>query len=197
MRMSQMFGKTLRQVPAEAETPSHRLLLRTGMVQQISAGVYSYLPLGRRVLDKIQTIIREEMDREGGQEMLMPSLLPIEFYQQSGRDQTMKDILFRLTDHHDREFALGPTHEEAFVEVFKRVAQSYRDLPVLLYQIAAKFRDEPRPRGGLIRLRQFIMKDLYSFGYGLGRPGHQLPEDVRRLPAHLRALRRPRRPRPC
>ncbi len=163
MRMSQMFGKTLRQVPAEAETPSHRLLLRAGMVQQISAGVYSYLPLGRRVLDKIQTIIREEMDREGGQEMLMPSLLPIELYQQSGRDQSMKDILFRLTDHHDRDFALGATHEEAFVEVFKRVAQSYRDLPVLLYQIAAKFRDEPRPRGGLIRLRQFIMKDLYSF----------------------------------
>ncbi|MDO8617131.1 MAG: proline--tRNA ligase [Dehalococcoidia bacterium] len=163
MRMSRLFGKTLRQVPAEAETPSHRLLLRAGMVQQVSAGVYAYLPLGWAVLEKIERIIREEMDREGGQEMRMPSILPIELYQQSGRDQTMKDILFRLTDHHDREFALGPTHEEVFVEVFKRNARSYRDLPVLLYQIAPKFRDEPRPRGGLIRLRQFIMKDLYSF----------------------------------
>ena len=163
MRMSQLFGKTLRQPPADAETPSHRLLLRAGMVAQIAAGVYAYLPLGMAVLKKIEAVIREEMDAAGGQEMLMPSLLPIETYEQSGRDQTMADILFRLTDHHDRGFALGPTHEEAFVEVFKRNARSYRDLPMLLYQIAPKFRDEPRPRGGLIRLRQFTMKDLYSF----------------------------------
>jgi prolyl-tRNA synthetase len=163
MRMSQLFGKTLRQPPADAETPSHRLLLRAGMVAQIAAGVYSYLPLGWAAIKKIEAIIREEMDREGGQEMLMPSLLPIETYQQSGRDQTMGDILFRLQDNRQREFALGPTHEEVFVEVFKRNARSYRDLPLLVYQIAPKFRDEPRPRGGLIRLRQFIMKDLYSF----------------------------------
>jgi prolyl-tRNA synthetase len=161
--MSQLFGKTLRQTPAEAETPSHRLLLRAGMVAQIAAGVYAYLPLGWAVIKKIEGIIREEMDREGGQEMLMPSLLPIETYEQSGRDQTMGDILFRLKDNREREFALGPTHEEVFVEVFKRNARSYRDLPLLVYQIAPKFRDEPRPRGGLIRLRQFIMKDLYSF----------------------------------
>ncbi|MEX0682035.1 MAG: proline--tRNA ligase [Dehalococcoidia bacterium] len=168
MRLSHMFGKTLRQVPADAETESHKLLLRTGMVTPISAGVYAYLPLGLRVLKRIEAIIREEMDREGpggraGQELLMSSLVPIEFYEQSGRDKSMAEILFRLTDHHDRQFALGPTHEEVFVDVFKRNVQSYRDLPLMLYQIATKFRDEPRPRGGLIRLRQFVMKDLYSF----------------------------------
>ena len=107
--------------------------------------------------------MREEMDAEGGQEMLMPSLLPIEVYEASGRDKTMGEILFRLTDNRGREFALGPTHEELFAEVFKRNVQCYRDMPLLVYQIAPKFRDEPRPRGGLIRLRQFIMKDLYSF----------------------------------
>ena len=158
-----MFGKTLRQVPAEAETTSHRLLLRAGMATQISAGVYAYLPLGLRVLARIEEIVREEMDACGGQELLMPSLLPIEVYKASGRDQTMGEILFKVQDHHDRDFTLGPTHEEVFVEVFKRNVQSYRDLPLMLYQIAPKFRDEPRPRGGLIRLRQFIMKDLYSF----------------------------------
>ncbi len=163
MRITQLFGKTLRQDPAEAETASHKLLLRAGMVQPLAAGVYAYLPFGLLVLNRIEAIIREEMEREGGQELLMPSLLPIEVYAASGRDKTMGDILFRITDHHGRDFALGPTHEEVFVEVFKRHAQSYRDLPVLLYQIASKFRDEPRPRGGLVRLRQFIMKDLYSF----------------------------------
>jgi len=163
MRMSQLFGKTLRQVPAEAETPSHVLLLRAGMAAQIAAGVYAYLPLGMRVLQKIEGIIREEMDAEGGQEMLMPSIVPLELYEQTGRDVTMGEILYRFKDHREREFALGPTHEEVFVEVFKRNVRSYRDMPLLVYQIAAKFRDEPRPRGGLIRLRQFIMKDLYSF----------------------------------
>jgi prolyl-tRNA synthetase len=161
--MSQLFGKTVRQDPAEAETPSHRLLLRAGMVAQIAAGVYAYLPLGWRVMQRIEEIIREEMDAEGGQEMLMPSLLPIEVYQASGRDQAMGEILFQVRDHRDRDFTLGPTHEEVFVDVFKRNVRSYRDLPLLVYQIAPKFRDEPRPRGGLIRLRQFIMKDLYSF----------------------------------
>jgi prolyl-tRNA synthetase len=163
MRMSALFGRTVRQDPAEAETPSHRLLLRAGMVAQIAAGVYAYLPLAWRVMKRIEDIIREDMDREGGQEMRMPSLLPIEVYQASGRDQTMAEILFQVRDHRDREFTLGPTHEEVFVDVFKRNVSSYRDLPLLVYQIAPKFRDEPRPRGGLIRLRQFIMKDLYSF----------------------------------
>jgi prolyl-tRNA synthetase len=133
------------------------------MAAQISAGVYAYLPLGLTVLARIEEVIREEMNACGGQELLMPSLLPIEVYEASGRDQTMGEILFKVKDHHDRDLTLGPTHEEVFVDVFKRNVQSYRDLPLLLYQIAPKFRDEPRPRGGLIRLRQFIMKDLYSF----------------------------------
>jgi prolyl-tRNA synthetase len=161
--MSQLFGKTLRQDPAEAETPSHRLLLRAGMATQVAAGVWAYLPLGWAVMKRIEGVIREEMDAAGGQEMLMPSMLPIEVYEASGRDKTMGDILFRFEDNRGRQFALGPTHEELFAEVFKRNVQSYRDMPLLVYQIASKFRDEPRPRGGLIRLRQFIMKDLYSF----------------------------------
>lgn len=168
MRLSHLFARTLRQVPAEAETASHQLLLRAGLAAPVAAGVYAYLPLGLEVMRRIQQILREEMERPGpdgraGQELLMPSLLPIDVYEASGRDQTMGDILFRFQDHHGRHFCLGPTHEEVFVEVFKRSVQSYRDMPLLLYQIAPKFRDEPRPRGGLIRLRQFIMKDLYSF----------------------------------
>ena len=163
MRLSTLFGNTLRQIPSEAETPSHRLLLRAGMVAPLVAGIYSHLPLGRAVLRKIEQVIREEMDREGGQEVMMPSLLPIEVYQASGRDQSMAEILFRVKDHRERDFVLGPTHEEVTVELFKRNVRSYRDLPVLIYQIASKFRDEARPRGGLIRLRQFTMKDLYSF----------------------------------
>jgi prolyl-tRNA synthetase len=163
MRMSRMFAKTLRQAPAEAESASHKLILRAGIATPLAAGVYTYLPVGLKVLGKIEAIVREEMEASGGQEVLMPGLLPIDFYQQSGRDKTMGEILFTLDDHHGRKFALGPTHEEIFVEIFKRNVQSYRDMPAILYQIATKFRDEPRPRGGLIRLRQFIMKDAYSF----------------------------------
>jgi prolyl-tRNA synthetase len=163
MRISQLFGKTLRQAPAEAETPSHQLLLRAGLVHQVAAGVYAFLPLAWRVLGNIERVIREEMDAAGGQELMMPAIHPIEIWQASGRDQTMKDILFRFSDKRDREFVLGPTHEEVIVELFKRNVRSYRDLPLLVYQIQQKFRDEPRPRGGLIRLRQFTMKDLYSF----------------------------------
>jgi prolyl-tRNA synthetase len=161
--MSQLFGKTLRETPAEAETPSHQLLLRAGLVQQIAAGVYAFLPLAWRVLQNIERIIREEMNAEGGQELMMPAIHPIEIWQTSGRDQAMKDILFRFSDKRNREFVLGPTHEEIIVELFKRNVHSYRDLPLLVYQMQQKFRDEPRPRGGLIRLRQFTMKDLYSF----------------------------------
>ena len=161
--MSRLFGETLRQTPAEAETPSHQLLLRAGLIHQVAAGVYAFLPLAWRVLQHIERIIREEMDAEGGQELMMPAMHPVEIWQASGRDQAMKDILFRFSDKRDREFVLGPTHEEVIVELFKRHVRSYRDLPLLVYQIQQKFRDEPRPRGGLIRLRQFTMKDLYSF----------------------------------
>jgi prolyl-tRNA synthetase len=163
MRMSQLLGKTLRQTPAEADTPSHQLLLRAGLVHQVAAGVYAFLPLAWRALHNVERIIREEMDAAGGQELMLPAIHPIEIWQASGRDQTMKDILFHFSDKRDREFVLGPTHEEVIVELFKRNVHSYRDLPLLVYQIQQKFRDEPRPRGGLIRLRQFTMKDLYSF----------------------------------
>jgi prolyl-tRNA synthetase len=163
MRLSRHFGKTLRQVPAEAETLSHQLLLRAGLVHQLAAGIYTYLPLGWMVLRKIEQIIREEMDAAGGQELFMPALLPIELWEASGRDQTMSDVFFRVTDKRDRRFVLGPTHEEIIVDLFKRQVQSYRELPLMPYQIQVKFRDEARPRGGLIRVREFTMKDLYSF----------------------------------
>ena len=161
MRISNLFGKTLREVPAEADTISHQLLVRAGMVSQLAAGVYSYLPLGWRVLKKIERIIREEMDAAGGQEINLPVLQPLELWQQSGRDTV--DILFRLRDRRDRPMVLGPTHEEVFTTLVRQNVHSYRDLPKLLYQIQVKFRDEPRPRGGLIRVREFLMKDLYSF----------------------------------
>ncbi len=163
MRFSELFGKTLRQAPAEAETVSHQLLLRAGMVAQVAAGVYSYLPLGWRVLRKIENIIREEMDKAGGQELMLPVLQPFELWQQSGRDVSFGKSLFTLTDRKEHMLVLGPTHEEVVADLAHRYVQSYRDLPLLLYQIQTKFRDEPRPRGGLLRVREFIMKDLYSF----------------------------------
>jgi prolyl-tRNA synthetase len=161
MRLSQLFGKTLREVPAEADLASHQLLLRAGMISQVAAGVYSYLPLGWRVLRKIEKIIREEMDAAGGQEVNLPVLQPLELWEQSGRADV--DVLFKLTDRRDRKMVLGPTHEEVITQLAGRFIQSYRDLPVSLYQIQVKLRDEPRPRGGLIREREFLMKDLYSF----------------------------------
>jgi prolyl-tRNA synthetase len=163
MRLSQLFGKTLREAPAEAESISHQLLLRAGMIAQEATGIYSYLPLGWRALRKIEGIIREEMDTAGGQEMLLPVLQPLEFWQQSGRDVLFGRSLFTLTDRKERTLALGPTHEEVVADIVRHYVQSYRDLPLLLYQIQTKLRDEPRPRGGLLRVREFIMKDLYSF----------------------------------
>jgi prolyl-tRNA synthetase len=163
MRLSKLFGKTQKETPAEAETISHRLLLKAGMIHQVAAGVYSYLPLGWRVLSKIAAIIRDEMDKAGGQELSMPVLQPLELWQETGRDQAFGKGLFTLTDRRERQLVLGPTHEEVITELAKYNIQSYRDLPLLLYQIQTKFRDEPRPRGGLIRIREFSMKDLYSF----------------------------------
>jgi prolyl-tRNA synthetase len=163
MRFSKLFGKTLRQAPAEAESISHQLLLRAGMIAQEAAGVYSYLPLGWRALRKIENIIREEMDKAGGQELMLPVLQPFELWQQSGRDISFGKSLFTLTDRKEHTLALGPTHEEVIADLVHRYVQSYRDLPLLLYQIQTKLRDEPRPRGGLLRVREFIMKDLYSF----------------------------------
>ena len=163
MRMSRLFGKTLRNAPAEAESANHQLMLRAGLVQQLAAGIYSYLPTGWRVMRKIEQIIREEMDRAGGQEVIMPVVQPAELWEASGRAQTMGDVLFRLRDRRDRELVLGPTHEEVVVDLFKKQVQSYRDMPLMVYQIQTKMRDEARPRGGLMRVREFTMKDAYSF----------------------------------
>ncbi len=163
MRYSKLFGKTLRQAPAEAESISHRLLLRSGMIAQMAAGIYSYLPLGWRVLKNIEQVIREEMNKAGGQELMLPVLQPFELWQQSGRCLSFGQSLFTLTDRKEHKLALGPTHEEVITELAHHCVQSYRALPLLLYQIQTKFRDEPRPRGGLLRVREFIMKDLYSF----------------------------------
>jgi prolyl-tRNA synthetase len=163
VRISKLFGKTLREVPADADTASHRLLVRAGMINQLSAGIYSYLPLGWRVLRKIENIIRDEMDKAGGQEVNLPVLQPYEMLQLTGRDRAYGKSLFTLYDRRERPLALGPTHEEVITQLANRFIQSYRDLPKMLYQIQVKFRDEPRPRGGLIRVREFHMKDLYSF----------------------------------
>lgn len=163
MRMSELFLSTLREVPAEAETVSHQLMLRAGIIRKLAAGVYSYLPLGLRVLKKVENIVREEMDKAGAQELLMSALLPAEAYQASGRWEVFGENMFRLKDRNGRDFCLGPTHEEIFTETVKSCLKSYRQLPVTLYQIQNKYRDESRPRFGIIRSREFVMKDAYSF----------------------------------
>jgi len=163
MRMSKMMLRTLREPPSEAELESHKLLLRAGLATTFAAGLYAFTPFGWRVIRRIETIIREEMDRSGGQEVRLPELNPVELWEQSGRAQSMGQTLFRLADRKERGFVLGPTHEEGMSFLASKHIQSYRDLPVTLYQIETKFRDEQRPRGGLVRLREFTMKDAYSF----------------------------------
>ncbi len=163
MRYSQMFAPTLREVSAEVEMTSHRLLLRGGFIRQLSAGVYSFLPLGWRVLNKVAGIVRAEMDRAGAQELLMPALHPQELWAESGREATMHDVLYPVKDRRGGMFYLGPTHEEVITDLVRKNVHSYRELPLNLYQIQTKFRDEPRPRGGLVRTREFTMKDAYSF----------------------------------
>ncbi|AVX20728.1 prolyl-tRNA synthetase [Carboxydocella sporoproducens DSM 16521] len=163
MRASQLLAPTLRETPAEAEVISHQLLLRAGFIRKAAAGVYTYLPLAQRVLHKIMQIVREEMNRAGGQEITMPIIQPAELWLESGRWHVYGDELFRLKDRHGREFALGPTHEEIITDLVRNEVHSYKQLPLLLYQIANKYRDERRPRFGLMRGREFIMKDLYSF----------------------------------
>jgi prolyl-tRNA synthetase len=162
VRLSRLFGKTLRQAPAEAETENHRLLLRARLVEQLAAGIYSYLPLGWEIARRIEQVIREEMNAAGGQELHMAAIQPSELWEESGRLSTFSG-LYTFQDRRERWMVLGPTHEEVVTDLVRRNVQSYRDLPQLLYQIQTKFRDETRPRGGLIRVREFIMKDLYSF----------------------------------
>ncbi len=163
MRMSQLFFQTLREVPADAEVTSHRLILRAGLAHQIAAGIWDYLPLGMRVKQKIEQIIREEMDAIGGQEIVLPVVHPAELWQRSGRWYEIGSDMARFKDRADRDMVLGMTHEEIMAELASHVVSSYRQLPFILYQIQTKFRDEPRPRAGLIRVREFTMKDAYTF----------------------------------
>ena len=163
MRISRLVTRTLRDDPPEAETAGHRLMLRAGLIQQVAAGVYNYLPLAWRSLQKIEQIVREEMDAAAGQELRMPALQPMELWQQTGRAAAFGDNMFSLEDRRGRPLALAPTHEEVVTNIVKGNVQSYRDLPVILYQMQTKFRDEPRPRAGLVRVREFTMKDAYSF----------------------------------
>lgn len=163
MRYSKLFAPTLREVPSDVEMRSHALLLRAGFIRQLVAGVYEFLPLGWRVLNKISNIIREEMDKAGAQELLLPTLHPRELWAESGREAGMSDVLLATEDRKGTQYYLGPTHEEVITDLVRRNVRSYRDLPLNLYQIQMKFRDEPRPRGGLVRAREFLMKDAYSF----------------------------------
>lgn len=163
MRWSQALIPTLRELPKDAEIPSHQLLVRAGMIRQLAGGLYTFLPLGLRVLRKVERIVREEMDRAGALEVLMPALHPRELWEQSGRAETLKEILFKIQDRSDRQFVLGPTHEEIVTALVAAEVRSYKQLPKNIYQIQTKFRDEPRPRFGLIRVKEFLMKDAYSF----------------------------------
>jgi prolyl-tRNA synthetase len=163
MRVSRFLLSTVRETPAEAETISHQLMLRAGMIRKLAAGVYSWLPLGLRVLRKVEGIVREEMNRAGAQEVLMPAVQPAELWQESGRWEKYGPELLRLKDRHQREFCIGPTHEEVITDLMRREIKSYRQLPANFYQIQMKFRDEIRPRFGVMRAREFLMKDAYSF----------------------------------
>lgn len=163
MKTSQLLSATLREAPAEAEVISHQLMLRAGLIRRLAAGIYTWLPLGLRVLRKVERIVREEMDAAGAQEIIMPAIQPAELWRESGRWEKYGPELLRLNDRHEREFCFGPTHEEIITDLARREIRSYKQLPVNFYQIQTKFRDEIRPRFGIMRAREFLMKDAYSF----------------------------------
>ena len=163
MRLSRYPLYTLKEVPADAEVISHQLMLRAGLIRRLASGLYSWLPLGLRVLQKIEHVVREEMNRAGAFELLMPNVQPAELWQESERWSEYGPELLRFKDRHQREFCYGPTHEEVITDIARRELKSYRQLPVNFYQIQTKFRDEIRPRYGVMRAREFIMKDAYSF----------------------------------
>ena len=163
MRVSRLFMATQREIPADAEIPSHQLMIRAGLIRKVASGIYSFMPLGYRTYRKVEAVIREEMDKAGAQELIMPALLPAEVYQESGRWEKFGPEMFRLSDRGGRSFCLGPTHEEPFTEAVRDTISSYKQLPVTLYQIQHKYRDEKRPRFGIMRGREFVMKDAYSF----------------------------------
>src|SRR4029453_15959258 len=163
MRFSRSLIPTLKEDPADAEVISHKLMVRAGMIRQVARGIYDLLPLGLRVVRKVERIVREEMDRTGAQELLMPIVCPAELWQESGRWERYGKELLRIKDRNDRDFCLGPTHEEVITDIVRREIRSYRELPQTFYQVQTKFRDEIRPRFGLMRGREFVMKDAYSF----------------------------------
>ncbi|GII89832.1 proline--tRNA ligase [Sinosporangium siamense] len=184
LRMSSLFLRTLRDDPADAEVPSHKLLVRAGYVRRVAPGIYSWLPLGKAVLENVTRVVREEMDRMGGQEVLFPALLPRDYYERTNRWTEYGDVLFRLKDRKGADYLLGPTHEEMFADMVKGEYSSYKDYPVILYQIQTKYRDEARPRAGILRGREFVMKDSYSFDLdddGLKRSYEQHREAYIRL----------------
>jgi prolyl-tRNA synthetase len=163
MRVSQFFISTLKEAPAEAELPSHKLMVRAGYIKKLASGLYTWMPLGLRVLRKVEQIVREEMDRAGGIELLMPAIQPAELWQETGRWDVFGPQMLKIRDRHDNLFCFGPTHEEVITDIARREIRSYRQLPVNFYQIQTKFRDEVRPRFGVMRAREFLMKDAYSF----------------------------------
>ena len=163
MRVSQFFLSTLKEAPAEAELVSHRLMLRAGLIRKLGSGLYSWMPLGLRVLRKVEAIVREEMNRSGALEVFLPAVQPAELWQETGRWAVFGPQMLKIRDRHDREFCFGPTHEEVITDIARREIRSYRQLPVNFYQIQTKFRDEIRPRVGVMRAREFVMKDAYSF----------------------------------
>src|ERR1700712_2137409 len=163
MKASRFFIATLKEAPTDAEIVSHQLMVRAGMIRRVAGGIYSYLPIGLRSIRKVEAIVREEMNRAGALELLMPAVQPAELWQELGRWEKYGPELLRIKDRHDRDFVVGPTHEEVVTDIARREIKSYRQLPVNFYQIQTKFRDEIRPRFGVMRGREFIMKDAYSF----------------------------------
>src|SRR5512139_3950488 len=163
MRVSQFFLSTLKEAPAEAELPSHRLMLRAGYIKKLASGLYTWMPLGLRVLRKVEGVVREEMNRSGAVELLMPAVQPAELWQETGRWDVFGPQMLKITDRHENLFCFGPTHEEVITDIARREIKSYRQLPINFYQIQTKFRDEVRPRFGVMRAREFMMKDAYSF----------------------------------
>ena len=163
MRFSEFGLTTLKEVPAEAEIVSHKLMLRAGLIRRLASGLFSWMPIGLRVLRKVEAVVREEMDRAGALELLMPAVQPAELWEQTGRWQQYGPLLLRMKDRHERDYCFGPTHEEVITDIASRELRSYKQLPVNFYQIQTKFRDEIRPRFGVMRSREFIMKDAYSF----------------------------------
>ncbi|MDP1997323.1 MAG: proline--tRNA ligase [Gallionella sp.] len=180
MRVSQFFISTLKEAPSEAELPSHKLMLRAGYIKKLASGLYTWMPLGLRVLRKVENAVREEMDKSGGIELLMPAVQPAELWQETGRWAVFGPQMLKIKDRHDNDFCFGPTHEEVITDIARRDIRSYRQLPVNFYQIQTKFRDEVRPRFGVMRAREFVMKDAYSFhaGYASLEQTYQVMHDT-------------------